>query len=117
MKRGLVVLLLFIFSLIVLTGLVIAPSHPVGVNEEKNVEGSDVSEDVAVVSSKVGGDATFDAGTTPGSVFYFVDTTYDNLRLNFASEENKALVASEIHNERIAEVGVVAEGGSFENIE
>ena len=54
-------------------------------------------------------EGTFDPGVTPESPLYFVDKAVDDVRLGFASEENKALVATEIHNERIAEAQVLAE--------
>jgi len=60
---------------------------------------------------------TPEAGITPDNFLYFVDPVIDNIKLGFASEENKANVAAEIHDERIAEAQVVAGKGSYDSIE
>src|SRR3989344_4438702 len=57
---------------------------------------------------------TFDAGVLPDSPLYFADKAIDDLRINLASEESKALVAIEVHNERIAEVGALIETQEIE---
>ena len=55
-----------------------------------------------------------DPGILPSNFFYFVDKSFDNMKLGFASDDEKALVASEIREERIAEAKAVLEEGGDE---
>ena len=54
--------------------------------------------------------AATSAGVTPGSFFYFFDTTFENISLFFTFDsENKARKALEYADERLAEIEAVAE--------
>ena len=54
--------------------------------------------------------AATSAGVTPGSFFYFFDTTFENISLFFTfSPEQKAQKALEYADERLAEIEAVAE--------
>ncbi len=57
---------------------------------------------------------TFNPGVLPDSPIYFADKAIDNLRVNLAPEEGKALVAIEVHNERIAEAEELVETEEIE---
>ena len=54
--------------------------------------------------------AATNAGVKPGSFFYFLDTTFENISLFFTfNSENKAKKALEYADERLAEIEAVAE--------
>jgi len=54
--------------------------------------------------------AATNAGVTPGSFFYFFDTTFENISLLFTfSPEQKAQKALEYADERLAEIEAIAE--------
>ena len=54
--------------------------------------------------------AATSAGVTPGSFFYFFDTTFENVSLFFTfNPEKKAQKALEYADERLAEIEAVAE--------
>ena len=54
-------------------------------------------------------DVEFNAGILPSNPLYFVDKAIDDIRVDLANEEQKALVAIEVHNERIAEAEALIE--------
>lgn len=67
---------------------------------------------ITLLVSSISAQEQFDPGLTPDSIFWGIDKTFDNIRLGFASEGEKALVASSIREERLAEAReVVNEGG------
>ncbi|MEK6907263.1 MAG: DUF5667 domain-containing protein, partial [Nanoarchaeota archaeon] len=90
-KEAILVLLLFVIS----------------VSAQESQE--QVQEQQQIQEVQINTEETFDAGITPNNPLYFVDKAIDDIKLNFASEENKALVATEIHNERIAEAEALAQ--------
>ena len=61
------------------------------------------------VSAQENSQELTDPGILPNNPLYFADKAIDDLRVNFASDEKKALVATEVHDERIAEAQELVE--------
>lgn len=62
--------------------------------------------------------AQTNAGTTPGSFFYFFDTTFENISLFFTfNSEKKAEKALDYAEERLAEIREISSGDNPERIE
>ncbi len=70
-----------------------------------------------LLMSYVKAESLDDPGILPGNPLYFADKTIDNLRIDFASQENKAMIAAEVHNERLSEAKKLAEEGKTQYIQ